>query len=238
MQAASPLRKWMLLGSVFILLPIIYFLISTGKSKFRELPIIGPREALANGDTLYHEIPPFSFTGIDGKPVTDRTLEGKILIVDFFFTRCGTICPRMSAHMRELLHMSLTTVDGYEEIVFLSHTVDPEHDSTEVLAKYAYEYSADTSRWKFVTGSKEALYTQGSDGYFLAAKEDVLAPGGFLHSEKFVLVDKRRRIRGFYDGTNPASMKELVTDAKMLVGEERKREREAASSRPSPEEKE
>ena len=82
------------------------------------------------------------------------------------------------------------------------------------------------------------MYTQGSDGYFLAAKEDVLAPGGFLHSEKFVLVDKRRRIRGFYDGTNPASMKELVTDAKMLVGEERKREREAASSRPSPEEKE
>ncbi|MBK7556344.1 MAG: hypothetical protein IPI55_17615 [Flavobacteriales bacterium] len=78
MQPASPLRKWLLLGGVFILLPIIYFLISTGKSKYRELPILGPHEALANGDTLYHEIPPFSFTGIDGKPVTDKTLEGKI----------------------------------------------------------------------------------------------------------------------------------------------------------------
>ncbi|MBK6776275.1 MAG: SCO family protein [Flavobacteriales bacterium] len=225
MQPASPLRKWLLLGGVFILLPIIYFLISTGKSKYRELPILGPHEALANGDTLYHEIPPFSFTGIDGKPVTDKTLEGKILIVDFFFTRCGTICPRMSAHMRELLHLQLTTVDGYGDIVFLSHTVDPENDSVEVLANYAREYSADTARWKFVTGDKEALYTQGSEGYLLAAKEDVLAPGVFLHSENFVLVDKRRHIRGFYDGTDPAKVKELVTDAKMLMGEERKRVR-------------
>ncbi|MEO8066262.1 MAG: SCO family protein [Flavobacteriales bacterium] len=227
MEPASPLRKWLLLGGVFILLPIIYYLVGTGTSHFRELPIMGPREALPNGDTLYHEVPPFAFTGIDGKLVTDKTLEGKILIVDFFFTRCQSICPRMSAHMRELLHLSLTTVDGYDEIVFLSHTVDPEHDTPEVLAKYAYEYSADTARWKFVTGSKEDLYTQGSEGYFLAAKEDVLAEGGFLHSEKFVLVDKRHHIRGFYDGTNPASIKELVTDAKMLVGEEKKREREA-----------
>ncbi|MBK9194195.1 MAG: SCO family protein [Flavobacteriales bacterium] len=164
-------------GGAFILLPIIYFLISTGKSKYRELPILGPHEALANGDTLYHEIPPFSFTGIDGKPVTDKTLEGKIPTVDFFFTRCGTICPRMSAHMRELLHLQLTTVDGYGDIVFLSHTVDPENDSVEVLANYAREYSADTACWKFVTGDKEALYTQGSEGYLLAAKEDVLAPG-------------------------------------------------------------
>lgn len=227
MKPASPLRKWLLLGGIFVTLPIIYLLLGKGESKFTTLPIIGPREAQLNGDTLYHTVPPFSFTGIDGKPVTDKTLEGKILIVDFFFSRCGTICPRMSAHMRELLHMQLKTDDGYGDIVFLSHTVDPEYDTPQVLAAYAKEYSADTARWKFVTGDKTAIYTQGADGYFLAAREDVLAEGGFLHSENFVLLDTQRRIRGIYDGTNPAKMKELVVDAKMLLGEERRRKREA-----------
>jgi protein SCO1/2 len=146
-------------------------------------------------------------------------VQGKVLVVDFFFTRCTTICPKMSVQMQQL-QLKLND-DAYDDVVFLSHTVDPEHDTPEVLNAYARKLQADTARWKFLTGNKADIYLQGSDGYYLAAREDVLAEGGFLHSEKFVLVDKQRHIRGYYDGTTAEGMNALAADLKMLLKEER-----------------
>ena len=112
-----------------------------------------------------------------------------------------------------------------------SATPDPEHDTPEVLDAYAQKLQADTARWKFLTGNKADLYLHGSEGLYLAAKEDVMAPDGFLHSEQFVLVDKQRHIRGYYDGTTMAGMNALAADIKMLLKEEKIKAAEAERKR-------
>jgi protein SCO1/2 len=156
-------------------------------------------------------------------------VEGKILVVDFFFTRCTTICPKMGVQMQQL-QLKLND-EAFDDVVFLSHTVDPEHDTPDVLHDHARKLQADTARWKFLTGNKADIYLQGSEGYYLAAKEDVMAEGGFLHSEKFVLVDKDRHIRGYYDGTTAEGMNALAADLKMLLKEERIKAAEAEKAR-------
>lgn len=232
-------QKVLVLGGIalFVLGLFIFFApwLGLAKHRFNFLPYFGPRETVVverDGkqvvDTIYAEVPPFSFIDRYGKPFTSKHVEGKILVVDFFFTRCTTICPKMSVQMQQL---QLKLDDpAYADVVFLSHTVDPEHDTPEVLDAYARKLQADTARWKFLTGAKADIYLQGSEGYFLAAKEDVLAPDGFLHSEKFVLVDKERHIRGYYDGTTMEGMNALAADLKMLLKEEKIKAAERAEA--------
>ncbi|MCB0793039.1 MAG: SCO family protein [Flavobacteriales bacterium] len=231
MRPSSKSAKIAVLGglAVFILLIFLFFSPALGlvKHHFTYLPHYGPKTVNAPGDTTYFSVPPFAFTDENGRTVTDRTVAGKILVVDFFFTRCTTICPRMGAEMQQL-QLKLND-PAYADVLFLSHTVDPEHDSVEVLNAYAQHLQADTSRWKFLTGSKHDIYLQGSEGYFLAAREEVMAPDGFLHSEMFVLVDKDRHIRGYYDGTKTAEVSKLAGDIKMLLKEEKIKAKEKRS---------
>ncbi|MBL8011819.1 MAG: SCO family protein [Flavobacteriales bacterium] len=230
MRPAPRWKKIAVLGGIplFILLLFLFFAPALGLAKHRYafLPYYGPKEVNAPGDTTYFTVPPFAFTDQFGRPFGDRDVEGRILVVDFFFTRCTTICPRMTRQMQQL-QLKLDD-DAFDDVVFLSHTVDPENDTAEVLNAYARRHQADTARWKFLTGPKEDLYLLGSEGYFLAAREDVMAPDGFLHSEMFVLVDKDRHIRGYYDGTSTAEVGRLAGDIKMLLKEEKVRRREAA----------
>lgn len=230
MRPAPRWKKLAVLGGIplFILLLFLFFAPPLGLAKHRYafLPYYGPKEVNAPGDTTYFTVPPFAFTDQFGRPFSDRDVEGRILVVDFFFTRCTTICPRMTRQMQQL-QLKLDD-DAFDDVVFLSHTVDPENDTAEVLNAYARRHQADTARWKFLTGPKEDLYLLGSEGYFLAAREDVMAPDGFLHSEMFVLVDKDRHIRGYYDGTSTAEVGRLAGDIKMLLKEEKVRRREAA----------
>ncbi|MCB9170383.1 MAG: SCO family protein [Flavobacteriales bacterium] len=215
--------------ALFILLIFLFFSPALGlvKHHFTFLPYYGPKTANAPGDTTYFTVPPFAFTDENGHTVTDKTVAGRILVVDFFFTRCTTICPRMGAEMQQL---QLKLDDpAYADVLFLSHTVDPEHDTAEVLNEYAQRLKADTTRWMFLTGTKHDLYLQGADGYFLASREDVMAPDGFLHSEMFVLVDKQRHIRGYYDGTKTADVDRLAGDIKMLLKEEKIKAKERRS---------
>jgi protein SCO1/2 len=114
----------------------------------------------------------------------------------------------------------------YRQVHFLSHTVNPKHDTPEVLKAYALEQGADLERWTFLTGNQEIIFEHGFEGYLLNTQEDAGAPGGFLHSSMFVLVDKERRIRGFYDGTSTKEVDDLVTDIKMLMKEASMRESE------------
>ena len=115
--------------------------------------------------------------------------------------------------------------EAFKDVLFLSYTVDPEHDTPAVLKAYAHEHHADTARWKFLTGKAEDIYRLGNTGYLVSALEDTLDPERFVHSPNFVLVDKDRQIRGFYDGTTPTGVKDLVSDLKLLIGEERKRKK-------------
>lgn len=233
-------KKVAVLGgiAVFVLSLFLFFspLLGLVKHNFVFLPKLGPKETVLverNGqmvvDTIYATVPPFSFIDQFGRPFTHKHVEGKILVVDFFFTRCTTICPKMGVQMQQL-QLKLND-EAFDDVVFLSHTVDPEHDTPEVLNSYARKLQADTARWKFLTGSKADIYLQGSEGYYLAAKEDVMAEGGFLHSEKFVLVDKDRYIRGYYDGTTAEGMNALAADLKMLLKEERIKAAEAEKAR-------
>lgn len=230
MEPSGRRRKFLILGGItaFVVGLFLFFApwLGLAKHRFNYLPFYGPRETVMvqrDGrsvvDTIYATVPPFSFIDRYGKPFTDRNVEGKILVVDFFFTRCTTICPKMGVQMQQL-QLKLDDA-AYNDVVFLSHTVDPEHDTPEVLDAYARKLQADTARWKFLTGSKADIYLQGAEGYYLAAKEDVLAPEGFLHSDRFVLVDKNRHIRGYYEGTTMAGMNALAADLKMLLKEER-----------------
>lgn len=234
-------KKVAVLGGIgaFVLGLFVFFspLVGLVKHRYNYLPYFGPKETVVverDGrqvvDTIYAKVPPFSFIDRNGRVFTDKFVEGKILVVDFFFTRCTTICPRMSVQMQQL-QLKLND-PAYADVVFLSHTVDPEYDTPEVLDAYARKLQADTARWKFLTGNKADIYLQGAEGYYLAAREDVMAPDGFLHSEKFVLVDKDRHIRGYYDGTTAEGMNAIAADLKMLLKEEKvKRAERVAAER-------
>ncbi len=227
--------KWAVLGgiAVFILALFLFFspMLGLVKHSFNFLPYYGhkevdyvERDGRLVADTIYAKLPPFSFIDRYGRPFTNEHVKGKIIVADFFFTRCTTICPKMSIQMQQL---QLKLDDpAFDDVVFLSHTVDPEHDTPEVLDAYARKLQADTSRWKFLTGNKEDIYLLGAEGYYLATREDVMDPDGFLHSEKFVLVDKQGHIRGYYDGTTWDGMNAIAADIKMLLKEEKIRNAE------------
>lgn len=232
-DSSAPAPQWKkraILGGIalFVLSLFVFFspLLGLVKHQFVYLPYFGPRETVLverDGrmvvDTIFAKVPPFSFIDQFGRPFTDKDAEGKVLVVDFFFTRCTTICPKMGVQMQQL---QLKLADAaFKDVLFLSHTVDPEYDTPEVLLAHARKLEADTARWKFLTGEKADIYLQGSEGYYLAAREDVMAPDGFLHSEQFVLVDKDRHIRGYYDGTTRSGMMALAADLKMLLKEEK-----------------
>jgi protein SCO1 len=221
MEPASKRKKVLVLVFVLVMAPAMFLVLTTGKHTFDYLPYFGNKEVNAPGDTTYYQVPPFTFTDAYGNKVTDRNTEGKIVVADFFFTRCTSICPRMSAEMQQLQFK--LDEPAFKDILFLSHTVDPLNDSLPVLRKYARKLEADSSRWKFVTGDPASIYRQGNNGYLLSALEDSTAAEQFVHDERFVLVDKRRNIRGYYDGTDTEEMGRLVTDIKMLMKEEKER---------------
>ncbi len=219
-------KKIILLLILLVLIPGALLLGKGSKSHYTNLPYIGEREVNAPGDTTYFTVPPFNFIDENGQPFTDKDVEGKVLIVDFFFTRCTSICPKMSIQMQQL-QLQLDHLQ-YQDVLFLSHTVDPEHDTPEVLKAYSKRLEADPKRWKFLTGNAPDIYRQGNMGYLLSASADSSAAEQFVHSPQFVLVDKRHHIRGMYDGTNTDAMRDLMVDLKMLLQEEKAIARAAA----------
>ncbi|MEZ4938367.1 MAG: SCO family protein [Crocinitomicaceae bacterium] len=179
------------------------------------LPILGHRE-VENGDTIYHTIPDFIFTNQNGQLVKSEDLQGKITVANFFFTSCPSICPVMTKQMKRLQGM---LSEDSSEVVFLSHTIDPEHDSIPRLKAFAERYEANEYNWYFLRGEMDYLYEIAKTGYLSSAIEDDQEPGGFLHSPFFVLVDKEKRIRGMYDGTIPDEVDQLANDFKKLKKE-------------------
>lgn len=172
------------------------------------LPVLGPEG---------HTVPAFAFTNLDGREFSHRDIDGRVRVVDYFFTHCPTICPIMSSQMARL--QSALSADGFseEDVVLLSHTVDPVRDTTERLLSYATRIGADTAGWKFLTGQKEDLYDLARNGYFLTALPSDTAAGGFFHSDTFTLVDREGKIRGYYDGTSTSEVDRLFEDVKCLV---------------------
>ncbi len=187
-----------------------------------KLPILGRKEiknvdfeGQFTADTIYHTIREFSFTNQDGEIVTNETFKDKIYIADFFFTTCPTICPIMKTQM-------LRVYEKYKdnpEVMLLSHTIDPKHDSVEVLHEFAERLGVSSNTWHFVTGDMDEIYDIGQNSYMVTAREDPDEPGGYLHSGAFLIVDKERRIRGIYDGTKAEKVDLLLNDIDKLLKE-------------------
>ncbi|MFY0593495.1 SCO family protein [Roseivirga sp.] len=194
--------------------------LSCGSKNTQQLPILGRTEYKeVNGsiDTVYHTIPDFSFTDQDSLTVTPSTFEGKVYVADFFFGTCPTICPIMKQQMLRVYEEFKDNSD----FGILSHTIDPEHDTVAYLKDFSMRLGIPNSDvWKFVTGNQDEIYEIGSaDGYLVPVGEDADAPGGFIHSGAFILIDQERRIRGIYDGTKPIEVSALINDIPKLLAE-------------------
>jgi protein SCO1/2 len=206
--------------SVLIFLVAISFTsCNTGGKK---LPILGERDwtkKTVDGkevvDTIYNSIPAFSFVNQNGDTISENIVKDKIYIADFFFTTCPTICPVMKRQMLKVYDK----YKGNKDVMILSHSIDPEHDTPQVLNKFAQDLGITGNQWQFLTGSKEKTYEIGLKNYMVVAKEDKTAEGGFLHSGAFILVDKDKHVRGIYDGTTEEGTKKLISDIQILLDE-------------------
>lgn len=175
------------------------------------MPVFGERRVVGS-DIVYHTIAPFQFVDQDSTPVTNATVAGKVYVADFFFTSCRTICPVMKTQMLRVYHAT----EGMDDVLLLSHTIDPEYDTVALLRDFAARLGVESKRWRFVTGAKDSIYKIAQTSYFATAMEDQSEPDGFIHSGLFLLLDRQQRIRGKYDGTREEEVNKLIADIKYL----------------------
>lgn len=213
-------RKFLIILGVFsaITITLFYFALKPQKT----LPIYNPADvnpelvdSTVQYKSKYHTIADFSFVNQNGDTITQKNYEGKIYVADFFFTTCGSICPKMTTNLADVQKAVLNN----PKVMLLSHTVFPETDSIPVLKAYAIKHGVVDSKWNLVTGDKKEIYTMARKSYLAVklGRPDQLYD--MVHTENFVLVDQKRRVRGFYDGTDKEDMKRLLEDIDFLSQE-------------------
>ena len=191
---------------------IIIFLYSCGiNPSIDPLPIYGEKDIDEFGNDVDHVIRDFSFTNQNGEVVSLEKFKNTVFISDFFFTTCPSICPIMTKQLARVQK----ELEG-EEYGIISHTVNPEFDTENVLLEYSKKQNADLNNWDFVTGDKQAIYKQAAE-YLIIAGQDTTQEIEFVHSDKLVLIDQKGRIRGLYDGTENESVDKLINDLKWLI---------------------
>lgn len=163
----------------------------------------------------FHKIDDFRLINQYGDTISQANFENKIYITDFFFTTCQTICPVMTKHMEQIQE----AYKHDDEVLLLSHSVTPEIDDVERLNKYAKEHNAIKDKWHMVTGDKKDIYRLARQSYFTTKTTGDGGPYDMVHTENFVLIDKEKRIRGTYDGTNPDEIEKAIEDIKILKQE-------------------
>ena len=212
--------KYKTLGwTLLVLSIIIIYLIQDALRPEAVLPVYQPAQfdpSLVDSTVThikrYHTIADFSLTNQNGQTVTQDFYKDKIYVADFFFTTCPTICPIMTKNMALLQQELLNDKD----VLLLSHTVTPDIDSVPQLKKYAEEKGVIDSKWNLVTGEKKQIYELARKSYLAAKSNGDGGPFDMIHTENFILVDKEKRIRGTYDGTNKEAMYELLEDIRIL----------------------
>lgn len=184
------------------------------ETKEEKLPIFGEKE-ITGSDTVYHTIGNFRLVNQDSAVVSNNTVRDKIYVADFFFTSCRTICPVMKTQM----HRVYKEIEDDPEVLIISHTIDPEYDTVGLLKDFAERLGVESDKWHFLTGNKDSIYYLAQTSYFVTAMEAEAEPDGFIHSGAFLLIDKRGRIRGKYDGTNESEVDQLLRDIETLKKE-------------------
>ncbi|WP_104734991.1 SCO family protein [Hanstruepera ponticola] len=210
-------------GIVFMILSVIIVaIIFNILNVEKPLPIYQP--TMVNSELVdsslvdvrkYHKIADFSLTNQNGEIITQNNYKNKIYVADFFFTTCQTICPIMTDHM----YVIQKELKNDQDVMLLSHTVTPEIDSVTQLKKYALKKGVNDSKWNLVTGDKKQIYDLARKSYLAVKDQGNGDAYDMIHTENFMLIDKKRQIRGFYDGTNPDEITRLIEDIKTLKKE-------------------
>jgi protein SCO1/2 len=206
---------------IFSILLTLIFVSCNSNEKVRVLPIVGNYDIEYDtidgkevADTIYPKIPFFKFKNQYGKVVTSRDLKGKVWIADFFFTKCPTICPTMTAQLKRL---STKTKDLADQIQYISFSIDPRTDQPEILQKYISKNGITAKNWEFLTGDENKTHQLGVNYFQVFANKDIESAGGYAHSPAFVLVDKEGYVRGVYIGTQTEQVDLLEKDVRKLL---------------------
>jgi len=201
---------------------IMIYAIHTLLTPEKKLPVFNPADVnpkLVDQSVKHirrnHRVSEFSLINQNGDTITQEDYNDKIYVADFFFTRCMTICPIMTNNMGKIQE----AFKNDDSIMFLSHSVTPGIDSVSVLRDYADKKGVIDRKWNITTGNKKHIYELARKSYFAVLEDGDGGIQDFIHTENFILVDKKRRIRGFYDGTNNEDMERLILDIKLLQNE-------------------
>ena len=217
---ASFFNKYKLfITTLFVLSCIIITLFYNILSPVRILPIYQPAQvnyelvdSSIQYQKKYHRIADFSLINQNGETITQEFYKNKIYVADFFFTTCQTICPIMTDHMYDIQKETISDPD----VLLLSHSVTPEIDSVAQLKRYAKKKLVNASKWNLVTGDKKQIYELARKSYLAVKDAGSGGPFDMIHTENFMLIDKKQQIRGFYDGTDSEEIERLLEDIKVL----------------------
>jgi protein SCO1/2 len=217
------MKRLVLIALILVIaIPIAYFMVSQANTP--PLPFINPTDVQSEMvDSSVqdigrnHKIGAFRLLDEQNMIITDEVIEGKVFVAEYFFTTCGSICPIMNQQMQRVQ----AAFDGNSTFEILSFTVDPENDRPKQLLQYAKSHAYRAGQWHFITGKKEALYSLARTSFFVLKPAEAAnlgdAGSDFIHTNNFVLVDQNRHIRGYYDGTNPAEVDQLILDIEKLL---------------------
>ncbi|AWX44769.1 hypothetical protein HME9304_01772 [Flagellimonas maritima] len=212
--------KYKFFGVVLLMLSmVIIYLFYNALQPEKTLPVYQPSmvsqelvDSTLHYKKKYHTISDFKLINQNGNVITQKDYEDKIYVADFFFTTCPTICPIMTKNMAQIQNSILDDTD----VLLLSHSVTPAIDSVAQLKKYANEKGVIDSKWNLVTGDKKQIYQLARKSYLAVKTDGDGGPYDMIHTENFILVDKEKRIRGFYDGTNTKEIEKLLKDLEIL----------------------
>ncbi|MBW3517730.1 SCO family protein [Flavobacterium sp. NKUCC04_CG] len=205
--------------NVLLISFILIFISCTNADK---LPYLGNHNTVMSKNQTkviqHFKVPDFNLTNQEGIAITNASFNNKIYIADFIFLKCPTICPIMNQQLKRVYDVFKKN----KEVLFVSHTIDPENDSIPVLKAYSEQLGVDSKKWHFLHGEKKDIYKLAEQGYYTQAYQEPQAPGGYAHSGGFILVDENRHLRGVYDGTNAADVDRLIKEIVILLKEKSK----------------
>jgi protein SCO1/2 len=228
MNSSLSSGKKILVLLILLVVPgsLYYLLKAKGENRYKPLAIYGPKQPASTfhtrmgkkiQDTVYHQIRDFELLDQEGNIATFPADSNQITVVNFFFSRCSTFCPRMNGEMSRIAKI----YKGNRLLRFISISVDPEYDTPVILKEYSRDYINENRKWSFLTGEKEHIYSLAKEDFLLDALQDTTREANVIHSSMLVLVDPQRRIRGYYDSTgNHDQMNLLIDEIKVLVAEE------------------
>lgn len=206
---------WILTGFLVAVPFFLFAIVHWYENKFDKLPVLGKLEMNKNGVLAQHEIADFTFQNQDGRLFSSGELKNKIVVANFFFTSCPSICPNMMNHVKQIQDEFLKD----NRVAFISFTVDPLRDSAKRLKWYSCKFNINNYDWNLLTGNKIEIYRLARKSFYLTTDDGDGGENDFIHSDQLVLIDANKHIRGYYNGTDDNSTEQLKQDIKKLEHE-------------------